>query len=147
MNIRGFKERDRKLYLEMASDFYGGDGTLFPVDEQNFNDTLDYLLTNPSDLKGFIIEENDEVIGYALAAFFWSCEAGGRCMLLDELYLTEKTRGRGVGSQFLEWLQKEYDGKVKRMRLEVCPKNPRVQSLYKRFGFEMLDYKQMVRDR
>lgn len=147
MNIRDFKESDRKDYLEMAADFYGGDGTLFPVDEKNFDDTLDYLLTKPKDLKGFIIEENGETVGYALAAFFWSCEAGGMCMLLDELYLREKSRGKGTGSSFLEWLENEYDEKVKRIRLEVCPKNPRVQALYKKFGFEMLDYKQMVRDK
>lgn len=144
MTIRDFKESDRELYCRMAQDFYGGDGTLFPVDEKNFNDTVDYILTNPDDLRGCIIEHNGETVGYALLVFFWSCEAGGKCLLLDELYLLESVRGQGIGSKFMEWLEEEYSGKVRRMRLEVCPKNPRVQSLYKRYGFEMLDYKQMV---
>ena len=85
-----------------------------------------------------------QVVGYALLVFYWSCEAGGQTVQLEELYLSERVRGCGLGSQFMEWLLREYEGSAKRFRLEVCPRNQRVKKLYEHYGFEILPYEQMV---
>ena len=92
------------------------------------------------------MEQDGQVVGYALMVSYWSCEAGGKTVQLEELYLSERVRGRGLGSQFMEWLLREYEGEAKRFRLEVCPRNQRVKKLYERYGFVPLPYEQMVRE-
>ena len=92
------------------------------------------------------LEQEGQAVGYALLVFYWSCEAGGKTVQLEELYLSEQARGCGFGSQFMEWMLREYAGSAKRFRLEVCPRNQRVKKLYERYGFELLPYEQMVRN-
>lgn len=145
VNIRDFVQSDEESYVSMSADFYSGDCTLFPVSEKNFRDTFKAVLAKEGGVRGFIIEENGKTAGYALAVSFWSCEAGGMNVLLDEIYLLPEYRGRGIGSEFLEKILSKYSG-AKRFRLEVCPRNPRVKKLYERFGFGELDYVQMVRE-
>ena len=67
-------------------------------------------------------------------------------LLIEELYLKPEHQGKGFGSQVFDWLFEEYRGKVKRFRLEVTKVNDGAIRLYKRRGFEELDYLQMVWD-
>ena len=144
MVIRAFMPEDKDCYLAMGRDFYAGEGTLFPISDQKLLDTFDCLMRGEPGLRGCILEHEGQVVGYALLVFYWSCEAGGQTVQLEELYLSERVRGCGLGSQCMEWLLREYEGSAKRFRLEVCPRNQRVKKLYERYGFEMLPYEQMV---
>ena len=116
----------------------------FPSPIKRLLDTFDCLMRGEPGLRGCILEHEGQVVGYALLVFYWSCEAGGQTVQLEELYLSERVRGCGLGSQFMEWLLREYEGSAKRFRLEVCPRNQRVKKLYERYGFEILPYEQMV---
>ena len=147
MVIRAFMPEDKDCYLAMGRDFYAGEGTLFPISDQKLLDTFDCLMRGEQGLRGGILEHEGQVVGYALLVFYWSCEAGGQTVQLEELYLSERVRGCGLGSQFMEWLLREYEGSAKRFRLEVCPRNQRVKRLYERYGFEILPYEQMVLER
>lgn len=146
MVIRSFTPADRECYLAMGRDFYAGEGTLFSISDQKLIDTFDCLMRGEPGLRGCILEHEGRAVGYALLVFYWSCEAGGQTVQLEELYLSGQVRGCGLGSQFMEWLLREYAGSARRFRLEVCPRNQRVKKLYERYGFEMLPYEQMVLD-
>lgn len=146
MIIRAFTQQDKEAYLAMGRDFYAGDGTLFPISDQKLLGTFDCLMRGEPGLRGCILEHEGLAVGYALLVSWWSCEAGGMTVQLEELYLSEPARGCGFGSQFMEWLLREYDGSARRFRLEVCPCNQRVKKLYERYGFEALPYEQMVRN-
>lgn len=144
MQIRNFVETDRDVYMEMAADFYDGDSTLFPIAQKNLQDTFQAILNDEPSVRGVILEQDGQPAGYALLVRYWSCEAGGEVILLDEVYVSPAFRGHGLGSQFMEWMLREY-AHAKRFRLEICPKNPRVRALYARYGFQPLDYMQMIR--
>lgn len=146
MVIRAFTPQDKNAFLAMGKDFYAGDGTLFPISDQKLLDTFACLMRGDAGLRGCILEHEGQAVGYALLVFYWSCEAGGMVVQLEELYLAAQVRGLGFGSQFMEWLLREYEGRAKRFRLEVCPRNQRVKKLYERYGFEILPYEQMVRE-
>ncbi|HIT54206.1 MAG TPA: GNAT family N-acetyltransferase [Candidatus Fimivicinus intestinavium] len=146
MKVRAFTPDDKEAYLAMGKDFYNGEGTLFPITDEKLTDTFDRLLEGEPGLRGCILEQNGQAVGYALLVFYWSCEAGGKTVQLEELYLSEQVRGQGLGSQFMEWMLQEYEGQAKRFRLEVCPRNQRVKKLYERYGFVPLPYEQMVRE-
>ena len=130
--------------MAMSRDFYGGDSAIAPVCEDNFSKTFEAVLNK--NVRGCIIEKDGKRAGYALLPCFWSCEAGGMTVVLDELYILPEFRGSGLGSQFMEWLLNEYEN-TPRIRLEVCKANLRVKHLYERYGFKDLPYLQMTRDK
>ncbi len=146
MEIRDFQPQDRQAYLDMAVDFYSGNASLFDVDMKKFEDTFNIGVKGSELMRGLIITEGEQYIGYALLAFYWSCEAGGFVVQAEELYFTPETRGKGCGHRFFEWLFAAYP-QARRFRLEVCPKNPQAKKLYSKLGFQDLDYAQMVLDR
>lgn len=146
LTVRDFVENDRSAYISMSRDFYSGDSAIAPVSEENFSKTFEAVLRGDKSVRGCIIEKDGERAGYALLPFFWSCEAGGMTVVLDELYILEKFRGSGLGSQFMQWLINEYED-TPRIRLEVCRANLRVKHLYERYGFKELPYLQMTKDK
>ena len=51
-----------------------------------------------------------------------------------------------LGNQFLTWLLSTYTPKTARFRLEVCGSNIGAQKLYEKYGFQKLEYIQMIKD-
>ena len=65
---------------------------------------------------------------------------------LDELYFKPEYRGKGYGTQAFAWVEQEYPD-AKRFRLEATYSNERAISLYRKLGYEELNYCQMIKDR
>ena len=57
----------------------------------------------------------------------------------------EAHRGRGLATEFFEWLKSKKE--IARLRIEVEDDNEGAKRLYERMGFELLPYLQMVIDR
>ena len=76
LQIRDFKEEDRQAYLEMARDFYSSDASLFELEEQKLEDTFNIGVKGSPLMRGLTLCEQEKPVGYALLAFYWSCEAG-----------------------------------------------------------------------
>ena len=85
-------------------------------------------------------------MGFAYVTVYYACEVGGHCLMFEELYLKEEARGKGYGSRFFEAVMKERP-EIRRFRLEVTRSNEKAVRLYRRLGFEFLDYDQMALDR
>ena len=94
----------------------------------------------------FILEYDSAPAGYALTARSFSQEAGGFVVWIEEIYIREPYRSKGLGREFFNYIEKEKDGDTVRIRLEVEEKNERAQSLYRQLGYEVLDYVQMIKD-
>ena len=90
--------------------------------------------------------EGDRPAGYLYLTQCYSAEVGGRCIFLEELFLGEEFRGRGLGGEILRWILAQYPDAL-RFRLEVTPVNVGASRLYEKTGFHYLDYRQMVLDR
>jgi ribosomal protein S18 acetylase RimI-like enzyme len=84
----------------------------------------------------WLIQMNDQIIGYLVVAFGFSFEYGGRDAFIDEFYIEEKQRGQGLGTEVLEQAFKLVaDLQIKVLHLEVEPHNPQGMKLYQRHGF------------
>ena len=70
---------------------------------------------------------------------------GGMVALLEELYFTPGFRGKGLGTQALEWFREQY-ASARRLRLEVNRENEGAIRLYQRKGYHFLEYLQMVEE-
>ena len=75
LQIRDFIEEDRQAYLEMARDFYSSDASLFELEEQKLEDTFNIGVKGSPLMRGLTLCEQEKPVGYALLAFYWSCEA------------------------------------------------------------------------
>ena len=144
MIIRDFLPDDRTEFLQMCSDFYSGDAVAHAVNPIHFTRTFDQLMEKNHFIRGLAVEHDGAIAGYCQLSFTWSNEAGGLTVWIEELYVREKYRSRGLGSEFFEFVQREIP--VARYRLEVEPENERAIALYRRKGFEVLPYGQMVKD-
>jgi ribosomal protein S18 acetylase RimI-like enzyme len=126
---------DFETLLAMMREFYAQDGLRF--DESVARRALQGLI-HKSDLGYvFLIKEEGEVAGYAVLTFGYSLEFHGRDAFVDELYLRDEYRGKGIGKYALEFLSAVCaESGVRALHLEVERHNTNAQRVYRKFGFE-----------
>ena len=136
---------DRNLLKTMFTEFYTSDAVLHSIPQAYHERALDELFSASSRQRAYLLEDGEMPVGYALLSEKFSHEAGGLELWVEELYLREAARGKGLGSAFFRYLletaQKEG---IARVRLEVEPENTRAAALYAKLGFLPLPYNQMA---
>ena len=147
LTFRDITAADRETVLTMVADFYRSDAVdhEVPVEimERSFNACAD-----PGEplLRGVLVLDGEEIVGYVYLTFCYSAEVGGRCVFIEEIFLKEAFRGRGLGKEIMAWMEKEYP-EVRRFRLEVTQVNRSAIRLYEKSGYKYLRYDQMVFDK
>ncbi len=79
-------------------------------------------------------------VGYLVVTFGWSIEFGGMEGWIDEIYIREAVRGRGIATEALAALiraLREVD--VRALHLEADREDRAAQRLYLKSGFELRD--------
>ena len=142
--IRKITPADREIYLQMAHDFYHSEAVLHPVDDAHFPRAFDEMMRSEDYMTGLIFEAEGRVAGYALLCKTYSQEAGGMAVWIDELFVLPGFRSKGLGRQFFAELEQIVP--AARYRLEIEPDNVRAEKLYRSLGFDVLGYRQMVKD-
>jgi GNAT superfamily N-acetyltransferase len=83
---------------------------------------------------GFVAEENDAVLGFALYYIRYSTWKGQR-MHLEDLLVTESARGRGIGKLLFERLREECKEKgLRGMVWQVLDWNEPAINFYKKYN-------------
>ncbi|MCR5484871.1 MAG: GNAT family N-acetyltransferase, partial [Clostridiales bacterium] len=95
---------------------------------------------------GYIIEHEGKPAGYGIISEKFETEVGGITVWIEDVYVKSEYRGRGLGGEFLSFLIDNFKGKAKRLRLDVEDDNTAAIGLYKKFGFDILPYQQMICD-
>ncbi len=145
-HIERMTEEMRGEVFPMVQDFYHSDAVSHPVEAKVLEQTfLDAAGPDPI-LQGYVLMEEEQIIGFGYLTVYYACEVGGRCMMFEELYLKEEARGRGYGTKFFETVIERHP-EIRRFRLEVTRENKAAVRLYEKLGFTFLDYDQMVMDR
>ncbi len=145
-HIEKMQESMRDKVLPMVQEFYHSDAVCHPVKSAVLERTFEDAVSEDPVLEGYVLMEDEEIIGFGYTTIFYACEVGGRCMMFEELYLKKETRGKGYGSRFFQEVMKQHP-EVMRFRLEVTRSNEAAVRLYERLGFAFLEYDQMVLDR
>jgi len=113
----------------LMQDFYAIDN--YHIDTEKSKLLFKTFIENESLGKSWLIYHNREVVGYVILTFVFSFEYGGTIAFLDELYLSEKARGKGIGKAALQFIQTEaLKLKLKIIYLEVEGLNENAQKLY-----------------
>lgn len=144
--IRRVEEADRERYLQATEDFYHSPAVLHPIPKSYIEATFEEMIRSDRYVEGWMIESPaGETMGYLLISKTFSQECGGPVVWVEELSILSKYQNAGIGTRVLEWIQAHY-AESHRIRLEVEPENERAQNLYRRMGFEVLPYMQMVKE-
>jgi len=129
---------DSNTVLKLILDFYVIDNYDF-VRSKSRTAFLQ-LIGDKSKGRLWIIKSDKKVIGYIILTFGFSFEHGGRSAFLEELYLIESYRDKGIGIKLLQFLSDEAKKlDVKAIYLEVEKHNHRAHKVYTRDGFESPD--------
>jgi ribosomal protein S18 acetylase RimI-like enzyme len=137
---------DLDIVLGMMPIYYAHDHLVF--ERSKAEAALRDFLSSPSHGKLWLVSEVEggPAIGYAVVAYGFSFEAGGREAFIDELFVLDEFRGRGLGSATLEHAAKDARrAGVRALRLEVTATNADAGRLYRRLGFEDLGRSLLVR--
>ncbi|MBQ7341292.1 MAG: GNAT family N-acetyltransferase [Oscillospiraceae bacterium] len=135
------EEKDRTSVLEMMRVFYASEAVLSNGSEEIFRADFENCVGDSPYAEGFIVEDADRILGYAMVAKSYSTEFGKPCIWIEDLYLKEPYRGKGLGSQVLQFIFDQFPGSI--FRLEVEEENAHAIAAYRKNGFEVLPYLEM----
>lgn len=141
VEIRNMRETDRNEVLSMMEVFYNSAAVYTNGSSEIFIADVDACLSDSPFLEGYIFEENAEILGYAMVAKSFSTEFGKPCVWLEDLYLKESARGRGIIPSFLKFIEGKNPHAI--FRLEVEHENEHAVHVYTKAGFTELPYVEM----
>src|SRR5574338_1611630 len=127
--IRLAKPEDVERMMPLVREFYVYER--LQLNDARYRELALQLIENEVFGRLLVIEMDGELIGYAVVGFGFSLEFGGRDALLDEFYLREVFRGRGIGTAVLESVEELCRSKgIVAVHLEADYVNARVQEFY-----------------
>jgi len=135
---------DEPVLRELMAEFYAHEGLVF--DEERTLGAFRTLAADPNLGRVWIFRVGGEAVGYLAVTVCFSLEFAGRYALVDELYVREAHRGRGIGAHALEAAAEACRAlDVSALRLEVDVQNTRARDLYRRLGFVLQERHMMSR--
>jgi len=135
---------DEAVMGELMREFYAHEGLRF--DEERSLGAFRTLVGDPNLGRVWIFRAGDGLVGYVAVTTCFSLEFAGRYALIDEFYVREAYRGRGIGQRALEVVAGACrELRVPAVRLEVDVWNERARGLYERAGFTLQERYMMSR--
>ena len=138
--IRKFVPEDREDYIRFSTEFYNSSAVDKPVPREHFEQGFDEMMRSDVYVQGYMLVCDGNNVGYCVTMKTYSVEAGGITIWIDELFVLEEYRSKGLGRELFKYIEENGDKKLRRIRLEVELENGRAISLYKKMGFESAPY-------
>ena len=133
---------DIEIITQMMQDFYAIDN--YPMDVEVAKTLFQEFISNEHLGKSWLIYSENEIVGYIILTFIFSFEYGGKIAFVDELFIKETARGKGIGKEAIQFIQREVPKlSLKLLYLEVEPHNENAQKLYLAHDFELHNRKLM----
>ena len=130
--------QDREKLLILIQRYHAFEG--LQTTDQDRDAALDVLFSGDVQAAIWLIGPRKSPVGYIAVSFGFSIELGGRDAIIDEFFIRDSVRGRGMGSQTLAAivpLLREYG--VRSLHMEVSRDNSGARRLYQRAGFQARD--------
>jgi len=133
---------DISTITQMMQDFYAIDN--YPIDVEVAKNLFQKFISSEHLGISWLIYSENEIVGYIIVTFIFSFEYGGKIAFVDELFIKEIARGKGIGKQAIQFIQAEVAKlSLKLLYLEVEPHNENAQKLYLAHDFELHNRKLM----
>ena len=133
---------DIEIITQMMQDFYAIDN--YPMDIEVAKKLFQEFISNENLGKSWLIYSENKIVGYIILTFIFSFEYGGKIAFVDELFIKETARGKGIGKEAIQFIQREVPKlSLKLLYLEVEPHNENAQKLYLAHDFVIHNRKLM----
>jgi len=120
---------DIENIIQLMGEFYRIDN--YPFDIEISRKLFNQFLTDENLGKAWLILYQNEIVGYVILTYVFSFEYQGKIAFLDELYIRENARGKGIGKETIAFIQQEAAKlSLKIIYLEVETHNDAAQKLY-----------------
>jgi len=136
ISYRKVATSDIDVLLDLMQGLQQDDPWSVPFEEEEVRKSLGELLATPAAGRAFLIRDDQLSLGYLVLSFDFSLEYGGKNAWIDELFIRPEFRGKGIGSQALDFAAqtaRQLGATV--LHLEVNRGNPAID-LYRRNGFK-----------
>ncbi len=144
--IRKMERGDYEEVLGMMKIFYASPAVLHKASEEILRRDIEDCLGDVPFIEGYVFADEDQIAGYAMVAKGYTTEYGGVCLWIEDLYLKPAYRHWGLGTQFFTFLEKEYEGRVVRYKLEVEKENSLAIKAYEKNGYQISPYYEMTKE-
>jgi ribosomal protein S18 acetylase RimI-like enzyme len=129
IQFKSLESSQIETITSMMRDFYAIDN--YPIDFEISKQLFHEFISNENLGKSWLIYDDSEVIGYVILTFIFSFEYKGRIAFIDELYLKDIARGKGIGAKTLDFIKEQIPKlSLKLLYLEVEHHNENAQRLY-----------------
>ena len=133
---------DLEQLVPLVGAFHAHEG--LSTDEPDLRAAIAPLLSGIPHGAAYLIGPRRAPVGYIIVSFGYSVEMGGIDGFIDEFFIRENVRGRGMGSEVLAALLPALaEHGVKALHLEVSP-DSRARKIYARAGFKLRDGYQLM---
>ncbi len=112
MNLRLCDKYDEQIWIELNKEFMNyeiQDNNFWNNTQENsvevFRNTFADALKNQDLIKLFLIEYENKVIGFANIMIIFSVWAHGKAIVLDDLFIKDEYRGKGIGREVLKYIE------------------------------------------
>ena len=144
-SLRPMEASDKEAVTEMMRTFYSSEAVHTNGSEEIFSNDVDACVSDDPFASGYVfIREDGSVCGYAMLAHSYSTEYGRKVIWIEDLFLEEDARSKGLSAMLLDLVKEKYPDHIH--RLEVEETNLRAIRTYKKNGFTTLPYAEMIRE-
>lgn len=134
ITLKKASSADEDCVLAFMREYYKLDH--LALDEQRARSALERILQDTSVGQVWLIQNKTEALGYIVLTLGFSLEYHGRDAFLDEIFIKENHRGKGIGQQALAFVEEQCRKLgVRALHLEVERTNIPAQKSYRKFGF------------
>lgn len=138
VKLRQASTKDIPIILNFIKEFYALESILYL--EQRVHKALIQLINSDDIGRVWLIYNDSTPVGYVVLCFSYSIESYGQEGMIDELYISDKFRSKGIGTQAVNGIIKN----AKKLGLnclymEVKRENPGAHDFYKRLNFKARD--------
>lgn len=123
------KHSDIEIIVSMMKDFYAIDN--YPIESETSKKLFQTFIEDDNLGQCWLISHNGITVGYVILTYVFSFEYQGKIAFLDELYLSENARGKGIGKIALKFVHdRALQNDLKVVYLEIESHNEVAKNLY-----------------
>lgn len=141
--IRKMTIEDKDEVINMMRGFYASPAVHTNGSEEIFQSDIDNCINDSPYLEGYIFEEDRFIQGYGMIAKSFSTEFGKPCIWIEDIFIKEACRKRGITRDFFHMLEAMYPNHL--FRIEAEEDNERAVKVYRQAGFTTLPYLELVK--
>jgi ribosomal protein S18 acetylase RimI-like enzyme len=124
--------------MEVITQFY--EHFSYPFEKEKHQKVVSFFLSNDYLGSIWLIKVEQEVVGYLALTYGFTFEFGGRDAFIDEFFIIEKYRNKGLGKKILLSIQEKMEELgLCALHLQTESHNENAKKLYQNLGF--IDFK------